>query len=123
MRESRDARRGLSYSQGTFDESDVNEEADLSPDDIVNGEAPPLAPDMPAAYERKVHDAPKGKTPSKVSRRKGKRTKARSQVSAAKSGRTAGSTAQEVNPKATSKPVRMNGDDLKTNDSKYWDED
>lgn len=124
MRKSRDARRGLSYSQGTFDDNDVNEDQDLTPDDIENGEAPPIVPDMPAASERKVHQAPKGKSPSKASIRKAQRTRARNAAGKpAKSRPAPDSTGPISRPTKPIKTEKMSGDDLKTNGSKYWEED
>ena len=88
MRETRDARRGLTYSQSTFDGKDTNENADISAADIHfaeaesrqngMGEAPPLVPDEIAASDRlDGGEQQAGRQPSELTKQKIRRTKQR----------------------------------------------
>lgn len=92
MRETVDARRGLAYSQGTFDGKDTNDDDVIGPNDILHAVAEPsqdgmaeatLVPDEIAASERQDEgERKKGRTPSKVALKKAKRTKERNLAAA-----------------------------------------
>jgi putative transposase len=86
MRESRDARRGLAQSQGQFDDSDVNLDADIDLDTIhevyaepsTDGLNTPLVPDDVLSVEDEDDRAiPPGRKPSKSTVNKIQKTKGR----------------------------------------------
>jgi putative transposase len=85
MRQSRDARRGLAFSQGNFDEIVEDTADDITADDILDLVAEPSTtgmsepeevPDELAYKMLKDNARPKGRTPSQKSIEKGKRTRA-----------------------------------------------
>lgn len=82
MRESGEARRGLAQSMDTFDDTDVNEDEAIAPEDVLHGEVPPstegfaetaLAPDCIAGAERTDHRPPPGRKPRNKTTRKSRR--------------------------------------------------
>ncbi len=92
LRMRKDARRGLTASQGTFDNKSTNDESDMEIGDIedavadpsTNGmEAPSLVPDEDPSSEDDIaaHDradegwAPKGRTPSQKSQKRAAKTR------------------------------------------------
>jgi putative transposase len=89
MRESRQARRGLGWMQGQFDDDTVNELPNITLDDIRDVEveastaglnkveAEAVSDDLAAELLDRDNKPTKGRTPSKPSIAKGKRTKAR----------------------------------------------
>jgi putative transposase len=85
LRESRDARRNLAFSQGTFDDTTVNEMPDITIDNIVDSEAEPstagmnepegVSDELAAYLLDPKNEPPKGRTPGKKSVAKAQRTK------------------------------------------------
>jgi putative transposase len=83
----RDARRGLAFSQGTFDSKNINEDTDIDLDTIIQTEADPstdglnqpegVGDELAMHLLDQENLPPKGKTPSKKSIKKGQNTKAR----------------------------------------------
>jgi putative transposase len=93
MRESIDARRGLAFSQGQFDGTNVNEPADIDTETIIESEAEPSTDgrnqpegisDEVAAYLLDEENLPrKGRTPSKRQTAKAQRTRKKNKEDAA----------------------------------------
>lgn len=86
MRKSRDARRGLAFSQGQFDETNVNRTVDIDPDTVIESEAlrsttgfnqPEGVPDeLAVTLLNHINRPDKGRTPSKQTTAKAMRTRA-----------------------------------------------
>jgi putative transposase len=87
LRENKDARRGLTFSQGMFDGTNANKPGDIDLETVIESEAEPSTDglnqpegisDEVVAYLLEKDNLPsKGRTPSKRSVAKGKRTKER----------------------------------------------
>lgn len=93
LRETRDARRGLAYSQGTFDDKTTNDDEDIGPEDIKYAEAESsrdgmaeatLVPDEVPAFDRQDDGRPpKGRPQTERMKKKRKRTNERNKKSEA----------------------------------------
>jgi len=120
LRERKDARRGLTASQGTFDNKSTNDESDMEIGDIEDAvadsstsgmEAPSLVPDEDPSSEDDIaaHDraddgwAAKGRTPSKKDQAKAAKTKADNKAKAAEQQAAAEERQRKGNP--TGKPA------------------
>jgi putative transposase len=92
LNKTRNARRGLAFSQGTFDSKNINEDTDIDLDTIIQTEAEPstdgknqpegVSDELAMRLLNQENLPPKGKTPSKKSIAKGKKTKAASKTAA-----------------------------------------
>jgi len=90
LRDTRDARRGLAFSQGTFDSKNINEDTDIDLDTIIQTEADPstdglnqpegVGDELAMRLLDQENLPSKGKTPSKKSIAKTKNTKARKEA-------------------------------------------
>ncbi len=134
MRQTRQARRGLAWELGQFDDATVNEPIEIGLDDIhdveveastagLNKAEPESVPDQLAAELLDRDNEPhKGRTPSKASVAKGQRTKKRKKAENEQAEHEAyvkqrrGDPTGE--PDARGSPIR--GDD--TGDDEGWDE-
>jgi len=86
LRKTRDARRGLAFSQGTFDGKNINEDTDIDIESIIQTEAEPstdgrnqpegVSDELAMRLLNQENLPPKGKTPSKKSIKKSQKTKA-----------------------------------------------
>ncbi|MBR0793056.1 DDE-type integrase/transposase/recombinase [Bradyrhizobium manausense] len=94
MRQSRQARRTLAWSQGQFDDTPINDPVEITLDDIIDVEAEASTaglnkveaegvPDQLAAeLLDRANEPPKGRTPSKITTAKAQRTKKRKNAEA-----------------------------------------
>jgi putative transposase len=93
MRETRDERRGLAYSQGTFDGKNTNDDNDIGPSNIHyavaepsrsgKSKAPPLVPDeIPASERMDEGEQQKGREQPEKVKKKIKAKKARNKAEA-----------------------------------------
>lgn len=134
LRETRDARRGLAYSQGNFDDKTTNDDADLSAEDILYGEAIPsrdgmaeatLVPDDVPAFDRQDDGTPpKGRPQTERMKKKRKRTNERKQAEAAE--KDAATEERKRKRKAAEEPKSKSDDKAAfTDDSSDdgWDEE
>jgi putative transposase len=108
MRQSRDARRGLAFSQGQFDGTNVNQPIDIDPNTVIEQEAEPSTDglnqpegvsDELAAYLLDPKNRPaKGRTPSKRTTAKAMRTKANNKKAAEQAKEAAEARERQGNP-------------------------
>jgi putative transposase len=124
MRDSIDARRGLAFSQGQFDQTNVNRPVDIDPDTVIESEATPSTdglnqpegvPDEVVASLIDGENLPrKGRTPIKRSIAKAKRTRNNNKEEVAQAkyeaevrerkGDPAGNPVTDTSPKTTVSP-------------------